>query len=123
MKGRIQDLNLVELKDIKIKDVVLNEFNIEIVFEGDHSLVIEEYWEYVDEKEQVIDRQLSSKFRKEFKLKEVVGSQFIKLSKVLETFYFGFSNKNSLKVSAPDFEFMNLDHYKAFGDDSAPSGV
>ncbi len=118
MIGTIKTFDLNTIKGLTLTKVELGEFVLKLFF-GEHRLDIEEYWEYQDKNNKLIDRSLSSKFRKEFKLSQLEGNVVVSLEKSLETFIFKFSNDEFLRISSPDFEFMSLDQHKAFGDNVA----
>lgn len=124
MIGNINTIDFNQLKHQVLSKVELDVYVLQLYF-GEHRLDVEEFWELVNKNGQTIDRQLSGKFRKEFKLKELEGAVLIGFEKIMETWILKFNNDQNLRISSPDFDFIKLKSYKSFGDgaiDRPPSG-
>ena len=67
-------------------------------FELGGKIEIQEYWEYFDDKGKMIDRSLSFKYRKEFRLTSLIGTKFIGSNADLGDISLIFDNQHKLVV-------------------------
>ena len=80
-----------------LEDVKLNEFSLTMCFLAG-KLDIVEYWECFDEEGKQIDRYLSSKFRKNFRLSELINKTLLRVEKEVISVVLIFSNEWKLKI-------------------------
>ena len=99
MIGTINSVDFHAFYGLTLTKVELGEYILKLYFGENNRIDIEEYWEYIDKDEKVLDRYYSNKFRKDFVLPNLAGHKLVQSDRVLSHIALLFDNSQRVFVS------------------------
>lgn len=116
MDVTVKTYDVRSLKDQTLDAVDLKEFCLCLHFSNSICLSVEEYWEYLDAEQRLLDRSVAKQNRHEFVLPRLLGQSVSVADKILSAWNITFANGETLKICVQDDDRKSLKNYRPFGD-------